>query len=146
MILNLTRARQRLGPEQAFTLKAMAEGHGESVHFEGWRIGAAKWSDPPGARVIVPAITAVAIYLTVDGDLLGVLDQYPQPDQPEWERFAYKDLPMWMETGATTEDLRSHLYERATWGGAQDRARIAATDLAIAEAQRRLATLNEEEK
>jgi hypothetical protein len=137
MKLDLNRAQERLGQEHDFTLRVMAEGHWESTHVQGWQIGAGKWSDPPGALVIVPAITAVVIYLSTDGDLFGVLDQYPQPDQPLWETFAYKGLPMWTEAGDTLEDLRARLYLR--------NAEHHATDLAITEAQHTLAPLNEEE-
>lgn len=136
MKLDLNRVRERLGQEQDFTFRAMAEGYREDVSLRGWRIGTGTWADPPGSSFPVLAITTVAIYVTTDGDLFGVLDQYPQPNQPLV--FGGRDNPpMWIETGDTLDALRARLYERNP--------EHHATDLAITEAQQALAPFNQEE-
>ncbi len=115
---------RRLGPPQRFFLKTLADGESESVAPEGWLVGGGEAADAADAPVPIPAVTTVRIYLTVDGDCVGFIDERPRADQPlaaKWAR-QYPDQGYWQAVRDGLDELAAWLREKAWHKDAVDRA------------------------
>ena len=129
MLFDREALERQLGPPQRVLLKTLADGESESVAPVGWLLGEGTAADAAEARIPVPAVTTVRIYLTVDGDCVGFIDERPQAGQPIAERWAqrYPDQGYWQAVRDTLGDLAAWLREKAWHKEAVDRALLQAT-------------------